>query len=1360
MTETSIASCGPVKAEVTASLDTLAQLVDPGLFDMGEAALPAHPLRELIERLGGVAVIASECGFFGLGNFAALFQAKLADIADQGRPLDATLLDLLLEWPGRVIEYLDSPQEIEKGHALVDLLSRPEWVEPITADQAGALREQLVSTRADEELCDPEDPFFEDWFERENDASDNDRVDALITATEEEGLRTKTDTSAESFDVTRSENENVVDGSVISPEATSPNTSDAGEILSSTSESPSPCNPSALASEALPRDLFASTSSCLSDITPTLVEQPETDELDGVSLVEDLNPVMVHVLLEEQAEALFDIGDQADEGSQNPTEASSMPQTPFFGDDGLAGGNRAHSGPSRFEPAAANALQGPLADGFERLGEGLDLAVPRDGNLLHPELNERGNGSASDASGNEIAADVGNSSAKVNRELVALLEAEVHELQASIPEALGAANPEERSSLVGSLAELTARVSEAADTVEMPGLAEVLAHIAGNLGIFAEDAAACEASVLELWPEAIIAYLSTPDDPQRCQDLVACLDRPGWAIGLEAGLGAALAEKLRITIADTALDPVEQRPSRATDEDISLVVPQDVHPELLQSLLVELPVLTAQFTAAIHRLNDGEGSLDDLTTAQRAAHTLKGASNTVGVAGIAVLAHHVEDILQAMAKQGAFQRGPLAECLIDSADCLEMMAEALLGMGEAPADAKAVLQLVLDWANWIDANGLPAGEELPPTLAAQMARVKVGTDNGTAGSVVIPGPGESGSRDKGSRNEEAGSIPAGRTNISQADELLRLSGELNTLHGQVTNRFERVLDDVTAWQEQGNDLQQLAIDLEQMVDIRGIGWSKGKAEKGGAFDPLEMEQYNELHTLSRRLIEAVSDSRELGQEVQAHFDSMKDLLISQSRLQRENDETVLRMRMLPAQTLVARLQRSLRQTCRVAGKNALLQVIGADTLIDSEVLDALVDPLMHLLRNAVDHGIELPQERVAANKSEAGSITLEFGRTGNHIMIRCRDDGAGLDLEAIRRKAELQGLIRPEQSLSKEELSRLILLAGFSTRDSSSQLSGRGIGMDAVHHAVQALKGSLQLRSEAGAGLTVELLLPASLLSSHSILVRVGAQRIAISSHGVEQILPPNAGELGRVGDYETYKVGEDVYEAFQLPALLRTEAPADERSPRPALLVCDSAGVRRAVLVQEVLESRILVVKSLSEYVPTLRGVVGATILGDGSVAPVIDLEALLLEPVLDQRGMALTEMPEAREHRQMKALIVDDSLSARRTMTQFFEDAGFEVETAMDGLDALDAMRKALPDLVIVDLEMPRMDGLELTRHLRGHAATRHLPVIMVTSRSTDKHRGEARAAGVNAYVNKPHNEDELIHIVSELTALRGAA
>jgi chemotaxis protein histidine kinase CheA/ActR/RegA family two-component response regulator len=1191
--------------EIAATIDIVTQLL--GAQELGTQeieedgrAFDAEPLARLAEHLGRVGTVASAQGLFGLHDVCALFQAGLLAIVDQGRPLGAKELEVLLEWPDRVIDYLDAPVDAGKARALVDLLARPAWTLSIAGDEVSVLAELLTAMPEDGDVWD-----------------DEGRSARAEKGPDEENSRDR-----------------------------------AVEI------------------------------------------EPLVDEfltLDPVAAEQDAHNAAMRT------------------------------------DDGL-------------EIAVAAPLTAP-EDVSEQSVVGELYAVCREAE-----------------SADEVDADTESSTSTVNRELVALLEAEVKEMEPSLVEALAETRSEARESLLESLAEVMARMTEAAEAVEMPGLSQVCAHTASNLAILAEDGAAGDVSMLGAWPTMVLAYLATPGDPERCRELVGYLQLPGWPYELDGELAEELIQSLRIELADVAPEPAEQRQTRATDEDTSLAVPEDVNQELLESLLQELPGLTAQFSATIHRLAKGEGTLEDLTTAQRAAHTLKGAANTVGVVGIATLAHHVEDILQAMAKQSELPAESLCDCLIDASDCLEMMAEALLGIGEAPTETRTVLQQVLDWANWIDNNGLATAEDSLPAASAQAEREDTVAEGDIAGAAAEAVQSTQGA----SQKAQVASIATARASASQADELLRLSGELNILQGQLTNRLDRAAEDVSAWQEHGNLLQQLAIELEQIVDIRGISWANRKGATGDQFDPLEMDQYNELHTLSRRLTEAASDARELGQQVNTHLESMKALFVAQSRLQRDNEETVLRTRMVPAQTVVARLQRSVRQTCRVADKQVELQVTGADTLIDSEVLNGLTDPLMHLLRNAVDHGIESRQDRLARNKPETGSITLEFGRSGNHIMIRCRDDGAGLDLDAIRRKAEQHELIKSGQPSSREELSRLILRPGFSTRDVTTQVSGRGIGMDAVYHSVQRLKGSLQLHSEPGAGLVVELLLPASLLSSHGVLVRAGEQRIAISSRGVEQILPPAAGELGRLGEYQTYKVGETVYEAVQFEALLNREKPAEAAAPRPALLVRDSAAVVRAVLVEEVLESRTLVVKSISEYVPKLRGIAGATILGDGSVAPVIDLEALVHEPVVEpaQKVSSITGTSEPMARQRLRALVVDDSLSARRSMTQFLEDAGFEVESALDGLDAVAELEKALPDILLVDLEMPRMNGLELTRHVRGNATTQQLPVIMVTSRSTGKHRHEAEAAGVSAYVNKPFAEDDLLRIISELTALRGAA
>ncbi|HYP67213.1 MAG TPA: response regulator, partial [Thiobacillaceae bacterium] len=756
--------------------------------------------------------------------------------------------------------------------------------------------------------------------------------------------------------------------------------------------------------------------------------------------------------------------------------------------------------------------------------------------------------------------------------------------------------------------------------------------------------------------------------------------------------------------------------------------------------LQELPGQTAELSAAIQRLAGGQGVLQDVEVAQRIAHTVKGAGNTVGVRGIANLTHHMEDIMLALSKHQTLPNRPLAEALLTAADCLETMSEALVGLSAPPAQAREVLQTILDWANRIDREGLPKGEEVlrepvrPAALGAEVAEVA----EATAAAATV---------------EPAATDPLVRVPASLVDELLRLVGESIILTGQIQERARQALRQARTMQMQHQVFQQLSAELEQVVEIRGISPIQGQTTGKGDFDLLELEQYNELNTVTHRLLEASADSRALDQEIHGEITVLDNLLVMQGRLHRESQEVVLRTRMIPVKTIVPRLQRSVRQTCRLTDKEVNFTVGGGETLMDSNLLMNITDPLMHVLRNAIDHGIEPPARRQARGKNPVGRIELSFVREGHTIVVRCQDDGAGLDFAAIRDAARQRGLISVDATPGEAELSQLILSPGFSTRTEATQTSGRGIGLDMVNSRMQELKGSLQIHSEANRGCRVEFRLPVTLIAIHALVVRLCEQRFAVSSHGVEQILYAGLGEIRPWGEKAIYQLGDDFHELASLEDLLKLppDRRASERHVRALLLVREGTGATRAVLVQEVLDSRDLVVKPLGRYFPKIPGIVGATILGDGGVVPVLDLPELLRAPLAARAapGRVETARPGAApQPRRRMALVVDDSLSARRALAQAVEDAGLEVRTARDGLEAVAIIEAHRPDLLLVDLEMPGMNGLELTSHVRAGEATRTLPVIMVTSRSTAKHRREAQKVGVNFYMTKPFADQELLN------------
>ena len=872
-----------------------------------------------------------------------------------------------------------------------------------------------------------------------------------------------------------------------------------------------------------------------------------------------------------------------------------------------------------------------------------------------------------------------------------------------------------------------------------------------------EAADATLMDTLTLIPGLVIVYLQGPNDTSVCQGITDVLQQPVWDKPLSPEEAAALASRLAAVqvTRDAALN--HARATEVTEEDVSLEFPPDINPELLGGLLQELPQHTADFSAAVQRLTTGQGSAADVDTAKRSAHTLKGAANTVGIRGIANLTHHLEDILVALSASQFLPRPALAAMLTEASDCLEAMSEAVSGIGPQPDQSQAVLQNVLDWANRIDREGEAALRE---EAAASPAQPETAVP---AGEAENPAPASAAPADR--QATEEGQAPMMWVSALLVDELLRLVGETIISTSQIHERLRKVSAQSVSIRNQNNAFLQLASELEHVVDIHGLPVAARANSQAADFDPLEFEHYSELHTLSRRLIEAAHDSREISGEVAEDLNTLRELVETQNRLHMESQKAVLQTRMVQVKTAVPRLQRSLRQACRLLEKRVDLDVRGTDTPIDANILNQLMDPLMHLLRNAVDHGIEAEAVRAARGKAHPGRIGLSFYREANHMVVRCEDDGAGLDLARIRARAIERQLIIADDNLSDEELTRLVLLPGFSTRGEATQISGRGIGMDIVNSRILELKGSLTLHSTAGKGLRVELRVPAALISTHALLVRQGERVVALSTHGIEDIHYATDGQIQTLGEELIYHSGSGMHTLDDMEELLHSvDRRGRNRNSAGAtlLLVRLDDGAVRAVRVQEILDSRDLVVKKLNRYVPRVMGVVGAAILGDGTVSPVMDLPELLRAPTLAGReGMGATSFTGtgtgAEAHDRVTALVVDDSLSARRTTAQLMKDAGYEVRTAIDGMEAAAILEKWTPSVMLVDMEMPRMNGLELTSHVRGKPATAKLPIVMITSRSTEKHRQQAENAGVDVYLTKPYRDAALLDHVNRLTVRR---
>ena len=594
--------------------------------------------------------------------------------------------------------------------------------------------------------------------------------------------------------------------------------------------------------------------------------------------------------------------------------------------------------------------------------------------------------------------------------------------------------------------------------------------------------------------------------------------------------------------------------------------------------------------------------------------------------------------------------------------------------------------------------------------------------------------------------------PILRVPVATMDELFRLTGELSVKIGQLTEQVKQTQQRTNGLLRQNLKVQQRIFDLENLVDIRGLSSLRETkiSRSDQIFDALEMEQYTELQSNTRALTEEAADTREFSRRIEEDVAQMGAVLQQTQRVQRELQYMAMTTRMSPVGSLAPRLHRNIRQTSQQTGKKAKLIIEGEDILIDGDMLNNLVDPLLHILRNAIDHGIETPDERTRAGKSEVSTIHLTFSRRGQTVTVRCRDDGHGLDYSAIRNKAIERGLMQAGQDVSEEELSRLILLPGFSTRERANEISGRGVGLDVVRDRLLVMKGMVEVRSEFGKGCEFLLRFQASLVAQHALLIESSTQIFAVPSYALDQALPPAAGEFISIGSEINLRYQKRTYPVKTLSALIGYDSgvmTSEIMNSKSVLLVHVDLDIH-AVLVDRIVDGRDLILKDPGRYVKKINGVGGIAILGDGTVAPLLDLAELLRLPMpqLIETATSITSSnSEAITRRDI--LVVDDSLSVRKSLVQLVSDAGYNVKAAKDGLEAITLLKDFMPGIILTDLEMPNMNGLELTSHLRARADTRELPVIMITSRSMDKHRKQAELAGVSVYMTKPYTDTDLL-------------
>jgi chemosensory pili system protein ChpA (sensor histidine kinase/response regulator) len=813
-------------------------------------------------------------------------------------------------------------------------------------------------------------------------------------------------------------------------------------------------------------------------------------------------------------------------------------------------------------------------------------------------------------------------------------------------------------------------------------------------------------------------------------------------------------------------------------------IEEDLDPELLEIFLEEASDIMAAIEESLTKWRSNRSDKASVEELKRQLHTLKGGARMAGAMTMGNLGHHTESLL------GEVENGRI-EADSELMDLLDEVHDALITMIDqmqqhkpvsvfAPTSAKVLARLGQKPTAPVTRTPQPAAPTVvtaepevvaePPTLSlvaselpaiAESELLDTHIDRRTDGEEVA----------EGAAAERRGQI---RVRTSLLNELVNFAGEVSISRSRMEQQIFGLRDNLAELNRNTTRFRDQIRDLEIQSESQILARvQETAAQLGEDFDPLELDRFSRLQTLSRSLAESLHDLFTIRSNLENYASQAETVLVQQARINTELQEGLMRTRMISFATQGARLRHIVRQTARELGKHVELELVGADVEVDRTVLDRMIGPFEHMIRNAIDHGLESETDRKRAGKPATGHIRVQASHEGSEIVIRFADDGAGLDIAAIRRKAIERGLMNSSTNLSDDELIQFILVAGFSTAGSVTQLSGRGVGMDVVHNEVKQLGGSITVDTRRGVGTTFIIRLPLTLSISQALMVRVSEQLFAIPLSSVVNILEVPVEQLNSIqmGRRPLLNWQDQIYPFMHLAVRLgiHPQPPSGRKVP---VLLGRSGGRQVAIQVDGLAGTREVVIKPLGAQLAGIEGLGGATILGDGSVVLILDVPGLWLteeglhvmrDQQVEMGEVAVEEVAEAETpvvvetpapaRRNAIVMVVDDSITVRKVTQRHLQRRGIDVLLAKDGVEAVELLRDQIPDVMLVDIEMPRMDGYELTSRVRSDARLKQVPIVMITSRAGDKHRDKAFALGVNEYMTKPYQEDELFARINSL-------
>jgi chemosensory pili system protein ChpA (sensor histidine kinase/response regulator) len=796
---------------------------------------------------------------------------------------------------------------------------------------------------------------------------------------------------------------------------------------------------------------------------------------------------------------------------------------------------------------------------------------------------------------------------------------------------------------------------------------------------------------------------------------------------------------------------------------------KDIDDELIDIFLEEADEILESCESGVMAIIENHGDVEQTQNLQRNMHTLKGGARMAELTPVGDLTHNLETLL-IMLTEGKIEPEKIVfDTLHESLDVLtSMLADVRKRQPIAVAD---------DLNEQIEAimRGESPEKRSVERFDVDLEQLENDDDDVSIDLEDISAidPGSVGTNQPDSDEQKAAGWGERATDINSRDsqelvrvradllnDLVNYAGEVNIYHARMGKQMSDVgfnLAELEQTVERLKD-QLRNLEIETEIQIRS-NYRKEADQYGRDFDPLEMDRYSTLQTLSRSLSETAGDVESINGILGDIVRDSETLLLQESRVSTELQEGLMRTRMVRFGGLGTRLRRIVRQTAKELGKEVELEIKGDTSEVDRTVLDRIVAPLEHMLRNAVAHGIEMPADRLKSGKPEVGTITISVYRHAADVIIHVQDDGGGINAKAIRKKAIERGLMTADSALTDRDVLQFILKAGFSTAAEITQVAGRGVGMDVVDSEIKQLGGLLEIDTTPGKGTLFKIRLPLTLAINQALLVNSADDVYAVPLASIEGVVRVTGAELQSFYDsgQEHYHFNAVEYELKHLGNLLTGIQPDYSEQHRLFPVLLAKVGEHHYALhVDDLVGRREIVVKPVGLQIGLVRGIAGATILADGRVVLILEMSALVVGDSLFKQ--VIEEVAAPVKLAETTVMVVDDSITIRKVTERILVRNGIKVLLAKDGVDATNILQDHKPDLMLLDIEMPRMDGFELATYIRNDERLKDLPIIMITSRTGAKHKEKAMEIGVNQYLGKPYQEEELMQNINSLLAKVG--